>query len=527
MPTASSFVAHLQFLGVETIAVCDKMCRKIDKAIELEYEHEERHVLKGLRKAVDSLRSDALVYKLLLDAMENYTDPGGHSPYPLLIRQQYVMRLRSSSYTHRANNSHYHRKGGHGVIKNLERALEDTRLLLEENPTGNHHKVTINPSRNKKPWKLVELVLGVLRANLRLGHHHELIGDLKDATSETFVCRQNNKRTFSILWNVYVLARQWTDLRDSAVDNVGNIQDNVGQALDSVLHAFHDRPFAVSPGRDSRVDLSTFAILNHNHEAATRHEKLAREAGKAWVDDRFPKYNVQVRNIDALQTSLFGLLWSGTVEQLKRHGAYSSDDPEGPEFERTVVKLEKVLQEGIVRSTKQRFVIAFCGMYFSGKSMFLNALMGREILPTNSEPHDSGTPHHILSTIADATSLIFPCRLRHVEGQTAPELQIQAEPFLKALDTLQRHKYGRKLQKHRPPRVNHEAHPFDEPSDENTLLHRVYLQLCDLSSVTRGRLLEFEAPGFVLPRMATGEQNVKALVSSCPATAPLSSEFYF
>ena len=51
-------------------------------------------------------------------------------------------------------------------------------------------------------------------------------------------------------------------------------------------------------------------------------------------------------------------------------------------------KLEKALQEAIVRSKKQRFEIAFCGMVKAGKS-FLNALMGRAILPPDGETNGS------------------------------------------------------------------------------------------------------------------------------------------
>ena len=66
------------------------VCEVIDKAIELE--HEERHVLalKVLRKGVDNLQSDSLVYKILMNAMENDTDLSGRSPYTRFI-QGYVM----------------------------------------------------------------------------------------------------------------------------------------------------------------------------------------------------------------------------------------------------------------------------------------------------------------------------------------------------------------------------------------------------------------------------------------------------
>jgi len=233
-----------------------------------------------------------------------------------------------------------------------------------------------------------------------------------------------------------------------------------------------------------------------------------------------------------LQTSLFELLWSGTVEQLKRHSAYSADDPERPEFERAVEELERALQEAIVRAKKQRFAIAFCGMVKAGKSLFLNALMGRAILPSDGEPHDSLTPHHILSIIPELPSTAWPCRLRHVEGQTIPELQFQAEPFLVALKKLQAHQYGRKMQTYQPPPENmFEALLSDapsEPSDEEIFLRTIHSQWIDLHAVTRDNLLKFETPGYRLPRMATGEQNVKVLVSFMSwQTTRFSTESYF
>jgi hypothetical protein len=524
MADPGTILAILQFVGAAAMAVCEA----IDKALELE--HDERHALKELREGVESLRSDTRVYKVLMTTMEDDTDLNGRSAYARFI-QRYVTGMRSSSYAHRPDNLQYHRQDGKEAMGSLERALKATRLLLEENPAGNRQEATMNPSGSKKPRRALNFVLNVLKANFRPGHRHELIGDLRDATYEIFVCQQNNERAFKLVWNLYVVAQQWTGRR-SSVDNIGNIQDRVGQALDSVLHAFHVHPFAVSPEGDSRVNLPTFAILNHNHETATRHQELARRIGKAWVDDRVRRYNAQVRDLSALQTSFFELLWSGTIEQLKRHSAYSADDPERPEFEKTVGELETALQEAIVRSKKQRFAIAFCGMVKAGKSLFLNALMGRAILPSDGESGDYRTPHTILSITAELPSTAWPCRLRHVDGQTVPELQFQAEPFLVALKKLQSHQYGRKMQTYQPPPENmFEALLSDapsEPSEEEVLLRTIHSQWIDLHAVTRDNLLKFEIPGFRLPRMATGEQNVKTLVSfiSC-LIALCSTECYF
>ena len=360
-------------------------------------------------------------------------------------------------------------------MDNLERAFQATRSLLED------YKATVDPSGTKKHRRPLRVVLYVLNDSLYSGRAREFIGDLKDVTDQIFVCQQNNKRAFNLVWNLYVVAQQWTGHR-SSFDNIGNIQDRVGQALDSVLHAFHIHPFSVSPEGDIRVNLPTFAVLNHNHETATRHEMLARSTGKAWVDDCVRRFNPQVLDIGALKNSLFGLLWSGTLEQLRQHNVYS-DSLEQQGFERAMEELEKVLQDVIIRSKKQRSVIAFCGMVKAGKSTFLNALIGRSILPSHGRSVDFPMPYPTLSTTAEFPCTVWPCRLRHVEGQTVPELQYQAEPFLIALKKLQEHQYGQSL------------------------------RWLDLHAVTRDNLLKFETPGFELPRMATGEENVKILVS--------------
>jgi hypothetical protein len=298
------------------------------------------------------------------------------------------MGLHSRRY---ADHLQYHRQVGKEAMKSLESSLQATRSLLENSPADPSHEALENSSGSQKPRKALSLVLNILITNFQLENCHEFIDELEDATHEVFVCQQNNERILKHIWYRYVVTRQWTGC-PSSVENIRNIQYSVGQALDSVLNSFQVHPFAVSPEGDSRVNLPTSAILNLNHETANRYEKLARQIGKAWVNDRISKYNDQIRDHGALQTSLFELLWSGTVEQLKRHSLHSSDDPERPEFERAVEELEKVLQDAIVRSKKQHVSIAFCGMVKAGKSLFLNALMGRAILPSDGESDDPRMP---------------------------------------------------------------------------------------------------------------------------------------
>ena len=144
--------------------------------------------------------------------------------------------------------------------------------------------------------------------------------------------------------------------------------------------------------------------------------------------------------------------------------------------------LERALQVKIVHSKKQHFVVAFCGTVEAGKS-FLDALMGRVILPSDGERHDSRTHRHILSIIAELPSTVWSCRLRHVEGQTVPELQFHAEPFFIGLKKLQSHQYGQKMQNYRSTKNIFGALGSDglsEPSDEEILLGTIQNQWIDL-----------------------------------------------
>src|SRR5258706_12322572 len=522
-PDPAAILTILQHIGAAATLVCNE----VDKAVERELDYEERQALKELHKRVESLESDTMVYKVLLNAMKNDADLDERStyersPYSHFI-QQYSMALRSSSCGQRANNLQYHRISGKRAMESLERVFKATRSPLERK----YYVPTMNPSGSKKALKSV---LDVLKANLRPGDLHELIGDLKDVTDEIFVCQQNNEGAFKVAWYHFVVAQQRTNRRPT-VNNGGHVPDRVWQAFDCVLGAFSSNPFALSPKSVSvsRVKVPAFAILNRGHEAATRHEEFARLVGKAWVNDRVPKYGDEVQRLGALQTSLFELLWSGTVEQLKNRDGYSPDDPERPEYERRVEELERTLQGAIVRLREQRCTIAFCGTVEANKALFLNALMGQAILPSDGESHDPRGPHPILSIIVE---LAWPCRLRHVEGQKVPDLRYQAKPFLDALKKLQDHQYGRKMQNYQPsPDNTFETSLPDapsEPSDEESLLRTIHSQWADLGAVTRDNLLQFETPGFRLLGMALGEQEVNILVCFVSYwTALCPTECYF
>jgi hypothetical protein len=268
------------------------------------------------------------------------------------------------------------------AIDGFKLALENTQLLFKGNSPP-QSDATTNAAESESPRGALKPVLDVLKTNLRTNWPiKSFISDVKKAAYEVQQRQKINDHAFKLFWNLYTIAHQPLSRR-SSMGTIGQIEGQIGQACDAILHAFHSHPFAVLPGEDSKINHSTLAVLNRDDESAAKYEKFARKIGEAWVNDRIPQGTAQVRELSSLQALLFELVWSGLVEQLKIHSAYSSGDPEQAEFQQKLVELERGLQEAILRSKKQHFTIAFCGMVKAGKSLFLNALVGRGILPSD------------------------------------------------------------------------------------------------------------------------------------------------
>jgi hypothetical protein len=116
---------------------------------------------------------------------------------------------------------------------------------------------------------------------------------------------------------------------------------------------------------------------------------------------------------------------------------------------------------------------------------------------------------------AELPSTAWPCRLRHVPGQTVPELTFDSGPFFGGLAALQKARYGAKLETYEPPSED----PYDamfadegEPSEDDVKLRELYSKWVDLHAATKRNLSEFEDPRFELPKRARGHKKVKQLV---------------
>lgn len=114
-------------------------------------------------------------------------------------------------------------------------------------------------------------------------------------------------------------------------------------------------------------------------------------------------------------------------------------------------------------------------------------------------------------------STAWPCRLRHVPGQTVPELTFDYGPFLNGLSALQKAQYGVRIAKYKPPSDDSLysvmfVEEVAEPTQEEVELKELYFKWADLHAATKKNLLDFENPSFQLPRGAQGHTQVTQLV---------------
>jgi len=205
-----------------------------------------------------------------------------------------------------------------------------------------------------------------------------VVSDLKEARIKILNNQHNIKRDFKLLWNLYTIFHQRANTETIFSLDRSSVK-SMTEALDAVSWEFIGHPFGISRPCGS----FSLLVLNRDHDAASRKEELARKLGKGWIDDRVNRHHVPANQLIDVQITLFELIWSGTIQQLKGNPTRSTTDPEYREFEQSLDQLDSSLQDVIARSKRPRFTLSFYGMVKAGKSLFLNSLIGKIVLPSN------------------------------------------------------------------------------------------------------------------------------------------------
>jgi len=290
-------------------------------------------------------------------------------------------------------------------LRSLDFALVNAKLLLEHNRVGPSDPYlqsysTWNKSAAKRP-PMAELILALRRPNYAADNVTERM--VSETTKDIEACRNRCECAFKAVWYIYAMHQQAPHWRSSFYNDYRG--EELGYALNNILISFNKTPFSVSAVGPDAIPSDVLMILQRTHKSEEQHKSIMERAGKAWVNERLDRLKnsgrsgkivSKVQALGQVQSSLFELLWTGVVEQLKKYGSEWTKDspplstgalnPEGAAFQTDLLELEKSLLEAIVRARKQRFAIAFCGMVKAGKSLFLNALIGESILPSGGKP---------------------------------------------------------------------------------------------------------------------------------------------
>ncbi|KAH7927605.1 hypothetical protein BV22DRAFT_1127292 [Leucogyrophana mollusca] len=273
---------------------------------------------------------------------------------------------------------------------------------------------------------------------------------------------------------------------------------------------FFRRPFSVSAEKlypDVNKHHSEVTTLRYDQAWLDRYSMTMKGLGKLWAEYRIG--DSAASNVGSTQLELLQNIDKLIEEEV------STIDGALPDTEMLMLEIRAAAEKEAARQASPRFTVAFCGMVKAGKSLFINALIGASILPSDELP-----------------STAWPCRLQHVNGHPTASLEIDASYFQGAIGVLKTHKYGSMMANFMlPPDVDPFAgvldgdHSDDDECDmgnvnvtlneahtqEQARLREIYTNWIDLHPTTKANLLRFEQDDYEIPGKACGEDGILQL----------------
>ena len=252
----------------------------------------------------------------------------------------------------------------------LGQALHEIAIQLEAQGEPGKSPSTSKPARLRPVLELIIL--------LPCTERKSTITDLNNITSNLLDNRRKAKRAFKLVWALYALSQP-----SPPIDPKSTSTGDSARALDTIHLEFIRNPFAISPAHSNSH--APFSVLNSDKTIATSNHKLAKRLGKQWIDEYIDSRKASSSQLVEAQITLFKCIRNGTIEHLKTNPTHDADDREHIDFQQTLNELDRSLQEVIARSTRPKFAISFYGMVKAGKSSFLNAMIGKVVLPSDGE----------------------------------------------------------------------------------------------------------------------------------------------
>ena len=248
--------------------------------------------------------------------------------------------------------------------------------------------------------------------------------DLKHITRNLLDSLQYAKRAFKRVWYLYTLCHQQHQ----------PIYHSVAMSLNAIQSQFTIHPFAIS--RPDGSSYAPFSVLNC-HQDIEDVEQFSRVLGRDWINRYINSSNAPSELVEA-QVSLFGLIWCGTIQRLKANPTHDADDLEYKDFQQTLDQLDRSLQDVIARSMRPRFTISFFGMVKAGKSLFLNAMIGKIVLPSDGECTSGVDNQECLFWIARTTLNSVAMQIGTCQGTRSASASCQNRALRSCRSVLQR-----------------------------------------------------------------------------------------
>ncbi|KLO16273.1 hypothetical protein SCHPADRAFT_995240 [Schizopora paradoxa] len=403
--------------------------------------------------------------------------------------------------------------GSYGALTDLSKSLHSVHKFLKQKDVAVAELLTKLPARKGK--SMSRIIVEVLTANNR----EASFNDAKEGALATLAAHseelQRRFLNFRNLHEIVSARKSTTSLEFSPGDFMMDHKDR-GFLRREIGFASNAHPFHLTLTESLALQIASDIDLSSSASAESGlYPSLMREKGLFWVQENLQNPST-FSNVGDLQVSLLENLAKNihpkssptepvTKASLGGLGDIQSNDNQAIHLE----GINDMILKEIKRIKEQRFCIAICGMVKAGKSTFLNAIIGQDILPSDGF----------------VTTTAWPCRIRHVAGLAKPMLTLDPKYLQSRALELQKKKYGARMEHYKPPIEENRYDALFEAVPDGPILAPtsknireaeealgIYRNWIDLHANTKRNLKRIEGPNFALPDKAEGAEDVTDLL---------------
>jgi hypothetical protein len=204
---------------------------------------------------------------------------------------------------------------------------------------------------------------------------HSLLPEIQDLLEQE---RMKYIRSFNRMWMEHRIV---LNQLDPPVIASGHLTQE--PRLNLLSNAMQTTPFAVGSTRDRFIQYTPNTTDNNLH--LDQYQYLVREISGDWAKIRF-KMTPTEKRLNA-HKELLNLIWNGTLEALRNVSLddFASHDAIIEDYNKSLRVIHSSTRDALIRSATPTFSMVLVGGEDAGKSTFLNAMIGSDLLPSSGE----------------------------------------------------------------------------------------------------------------------------------------------